>query len=322
MNIFGKDGVRGKKGARGPVGITGSTGPTGPTGPTGVQGDRGDVGTSGIIDLYNWLPHTFLENFQVDSEECCFIIRKGGDDVQKDKKKHVVKWKSKSVSSELDSIIRSKKNAVIAVGSDPCKTISYFPDTRGYLGLQKSMFKVVDVCLTDTYSFVCITFKVLGDDPDQYIVSNWETKAQSLVSRGVSVSKEEIRIHGCINHTEKDYFTIKHNTKLWTTLFVEWSLNGGTFDINNGVKKGVFTVKPPSIFLPSCAYIGGRSDNTHYFDGYLSAVEWCSFPEPNDDAHFPNYLKKLIISSQYIDDDDDDDDDDGKPPSSKTMKVT
>ena len=310
MNIFGKEGVRGKKGDRGPAGITGSKGSTGPEGPTGAQGTRGEAGASGIIDLYNWLPYTVLENFQVDSEECCFIIREGGDDIQKDKKK----WKSKSVSSDRDSKTRSKKIAAIGGGSDPCKTITYLPDARGYLRVEKSMFEVVNVCLTNTYSFVCITFKVLGDHPDQYIISNWETDTQGRVFRGVSVSKEAIRIHGCTN---TDPFTIKHNAGLWTTLFVEWSLNGGTFDINDGEQKGTFTVKPPYGVLPPYVYIGGRSDNTHYFSGYLAAVEWCSFSEADEDARFPNYLKKLIITSQYIEDDD------GavKPPSSKTMKV-
>ena len=311
VNIFGREGVRGKKGDRGPAGITGSTGPTGPTGPAGVQGDRGEAGTSGIVDLYNWLPATILENFQVDSEECCFIIRKDGDDIQKDKKR----WKSKSVSGEFGSKIRTKKTAVISSGGEPCKSIDYFPNGAGYLELQKSMFKVSNVILTNQYSCICITFKVLGDDPDQYIVSNWETVARGRVFRGVSVSKEEIRIHGSAN----DPFLIKHDASLWTTLFVEWSSNGrGTFDINKGVKKGVFDVKPPSMILPPCVYIGGRSDNTHYFNGYLAAVEWCSFSNPSKHGNFPDYLKKLIMESQYIDDDEAD----VTPPASKTMKVT
>ena len=314
VNIFGKEGVRGKKGDRGPAGITGSTGPIGPTGHAGAQGERGEAGTSGIVDLYNWLPATVLNDFQVDSEECCFIIRKGVDDVGKGKEKRVVKWKSKSISGELGSKMRTKKIAVISSGSDPCKSVTYLPTGAGYLELQKSMFKVSNVCLTNTYSCVCITFKVLDDDPDQYIVSNWETVVGGRVFRGVSVSKEEIRIHGCNTNVP---YTIKHDTEKWTTLFVEWPPNGrGTFDINNGDQKGIFTVKPPSMVLPPCVYIGGRSDNTHYFNGYLAAVEWCSFTEPNEDANFPDYLKKLIMESQYIDDED------VTPPSSKTMKVT
>ena len=320
VNIFGKEEIRGKEGLRGPSGIDGVAGPIGPAGPIGSQGDRGEAGESGIVDLYNWLPFSMLDNFQVDSEECCFIIRKGGDDVQmkgRKRSKRVVKWKSKSISAELESKTRTKKIAAITAGSDPCKTIKYLPDGEGYLQLQKSIFKVINVCLTNEYSCICITFKVLGDDPDQYIVSNWEIDAQGRVFRGISVSKEEIHIHGC-DDVNNPSFTIKHNSSLWTTLFVEWSFNGGTFDINNGEKKGVFAVKPPSMFLAPCVYIGGRSDNTHYFNGYLAAVEWCSFTEPNEDAHFPHYLKKLIMKSQYIDDEDAHE---AKPPSCKTMKV-
>ena len=88
-------------------------------------------------------------------------------------------------------------------------------------------------------------------------------------------------------------------------LFVEWTENDGnrgTFDINNGEKSGTFITKPSTQFLPPSAYIGGRSDNSHYFNGYLAAVEWCSFLDLAEGAHFPAYLKKLIIQSQYIDD--------------------
>ena len=81
-----------------------------------------------------------------------------------------------------------------------------------------------------------MTFKVLDDDPEQYIVSNWQDHQDHFVFRGISVSKNEIRIYGCVNG-DKDYFSITHDATLWTTLFVEWKENDdnrGTFDINNG----------------------------------------------------------------------------------------
>ena len=96
VNIFGKEELRGKRGNRGLIG------PTGPAGAPGPRGERGEPGASGVIDFYNWLPTTVLENFQADSEECCFIIRKGGDDVKKDKRGNVISWKSKSNSPILD----------------------------------------------------------------------------------------------------------------------------------------------------------------------------------------------------------------------------
>ena len=299
VNIFGKEAVRGKEGPRGPPGVEGPAGERGDEGPVGAQGERGEAGTSGIVDLYNWLPHTMLNDFQVDTEEGCFLIIKGHKDVEV-KDGNISKWKSRSLTGALGSHKRVRKDAVITTGGEPCKKIEYLPDARGFLGLKKSIFKVDNVCLTNTYSFACITFKVFGDDPDQYIVSNWEEDAQGRVFRGISASKKEIRIYGCSG--KEDYVTVKHNTQIWTTLFVEWSRNGGTFDINNGEQKGTFTTKSPSIILAPCVYIGGRSDNTHYFNGYLSAVEWCSLIESSDNAHFPDTLKKLIMKNQYIDD--------------------
>ena len=313
VNIFGDRGmVGGDKGPRGAIGPGGREGPVGPKGERGKEGEqgkeggrgpqgvrgrvgkRGEDGTSGIVDLYNWLPHTMLNNFQVDSEEGCFLITKGGKDVEI-KDRNIVKWKSRSFVGTFGSHMRTRKDAVIS--GEPCNKIEYLPDDRGFLGLQKSIFTVDNVCLTNAYSFVCITFKLLGDDPDQYIVSNWESDAQGRVFRGVSASKKEIRIHGCAG--KEDYIAIKHNTEVWTTLFIEWSLNGGTFNINSGEQEGSFAVEPPSIVLPPCVYIGARSDSTHYFDGYISAVEWCSFIEADDD-HFPNTLKKLLMKDQYI----------------------
>ena len=313
VNIFGKEELRGKKGDRGPIG------PTGPAGAPGPQGERGEPGASGVIDFYNWLPSTVLENFQTDSEECCFIIRKGGDDVKKDKRGNVISWKSKSNSPILDGYERSKRVATVSKQSQPLKAPIYNADGRGYLTLEGSMFEVGTVSLTSTYSFACVTFKVLGDDLEQYIVSNWQDHQDHFVFRGISVSKNEIRIHGCVNG-DKDYFSITHDTSLWTTLFVEWTENDGnrgTFDINNGKKKGFFISKPSSELLPPTAYIGGRSDSSHYFNGYLSAVEWCSFLEPAENVYFPHYLKKLIIKSQYVDEDDLV----GAPPA-KVLKVT
>lgn len=307
VNIFGKEDVRGKRGDRGPIGPMGSTGAQGP------QGPRGEPGTSGIVDLYNWLPSTVLENFQTDSEECCFIIRKSGDDIKKDRKGNIVSWKSKSNASLLDGYVRFKRTADISTQSLPLKTVSYFPDGRGYLTLEKSMFKVNNVTLTSTYSLACVTFKVVGDDEDQCILSNWQPHQDQYVFRGISASKGEIRIYGCVNG-KKDYFTVSHDTTIWTTIFVEWTENAGTFDINDGEKKGTFTVKPSTFLLAPTAYIGGRSDNSHYFNGHLSAVEWCSILDVAEDCCFPNYLKKLIMQSQYIEDDNNE----GGPPHKKS----
>ena len=313
----GKQGPAGSSGKEGPRGPPGIDGPVGPVGPPGSKGDRGQAGASGIIDLYNWLPYSIRTDFQIYSEECCFLIIKGHKDLELDGGK-VTKWVSRSLSSTLDGKQRVKKYAVIS--GAPCKKVEYFPDGRGFIGLKKSIFHVDNVCLTNTYSFACITFKILGDALDQYIISNWEEKGQGRVFRGVSASKEEIHIHGCVNGG-KDYVIIKHNTECWTTLFIEWGETDGTFDINNGEQKGRFTSKPASIILPPSVYIGGRSDNTHYFDGYISAVEWSSFVESKN-VPFPDALKKLIIENQYIDDDDDDDDDDEMRASScKTMKI-
>ena len=84
VNIFGKDSVQGKKGDRGTIG------PKGESGVRGRIGKRGRAGRDGIVDLYNWMSATLLQNFQVDSEECCFLIRKGRNNVRRNKGKDII----------------------------------------------------------------------------------------------------------------------------------------------------------------------------------------------------------------------------------------
>ena len=135
VNIFGKEEVRGKKGDRGPVGPMGAVGAAGP------PGERGEPGTSGIVDLYNWLPSTVLENFQVDSEECCFIIKKDGDDIKKNKRGNIESWKSKSISAILQKYKRFQRIAKVTKTSLPFKTVTYSTDGRGYISLEKLCLK-------------------------------------------------------------------------------------------------------------------------------------------------------------------------------------
>ena len=89
--------------------------------------------------------------------------------------------------------------------------MTYFPDGRGYLSLEKSMFEIKDVTLTKTYTVACVTFKVVGDALDQYIISNWETYHAQYVFHGISASKKKVHIHGC-NNGKCTTFSVKHDT--------------------------------------------------------------------------------------------------------------
>ena len=294
VNIFGKDSVQGKKGDRGPIG------PKGESGVRGRIGKRGRAGRDGIVDLYNWMSATLLQNFQVDSEECCFLIRKGRNNVRRNKGKDIISWQSKSVTAPFGKFYKQRKNAISQ--SEPIKGITYTYDGRGYLTLENSLLKIENVALTNSYTFICVTFKVANDaaNLEQYILSNWQVDLTPYyIFRGISASKDKIYIHGCKNG-EKDYFPVKHNTTKWTTIFIAWGKNDiGSYDINNGEKNGTFQAKHKSDFLTSTAYIGAKSDKSHYFKGDLAAIEWASFAHSKTD-NFPDFIKDLIIRNQYI----------------------
>ena len=310
VNIFGKDSVQGKRGDRGPIGPKGSSGARGPV------GKRGRSGRDGIVDLYNWMPSTLLQNFQVDSEECCFLIRKGENNVRRNKKGDIISWKSKSIAPSLGSFHKQRKNAISR--NDPIKSITYTSDDRGYLTLEKSLLGIQRVVLTNSYTFVCATFKLSNesDNSEQYILSNWQANHALFVFRGISATKDTIYIHGCVNG-EKDRFPIKHDTTKWTTIFIEWCKNDkGSYDINKGKKTGTFHSKHKSDFLASTAYIGAKSDKSHYFKGNLAAIEWASFMHSKTN-NFPDFIKDLIIENQYIEEYDTE----LSPPSSKIRKL-
>ena len=317
MNIFGGEGFRGQSGPRGPRGLL------------GPAGQKGEAGTSGITDLYNWLPRTTLRDFRLDSEDCCFIIWKDvgketSKDLKIDKDGKIFEWISRSLSPVYGGKRGFHKKAQILEKTEKCSSPQFLEDV-GYLTFKKTIYKVSSATLTDTYSCLCATFKVEGKDLDQYIVSNWEKDPEMPHTvRGITASQKEIRIMGCAATVEddvnKDYVSILCDTTDWTTIFVEWTGASnkyrGSYNINNGQKVGSFTAKEPGFTLSDFAYVGGRADLSHFFNGCISSVEWYSTSdEALEKQLIPDRIKTLMINDQIVEDDA------GAPPHSKRMKV-
>ena len=336
VNIFGREAVRGRSGARGPAGETGRPGARGPAGESGrpgargPRGEQGEVGTSGIIDLYNWLPRTTLRDFRQDSEDCCFLIWKDVDgddnendgggketskDVKTDKDGKISEWISRSLTPIYGCKNGFKRKAQIVEITGKCASPQFLEDV-GYLTFQHSIYKVSNATLTDTYSCLCATFKVTSKDLDQYIVSNWEKDPEMPHTvRGIAASQKEIRIMGgCSNDDDdeiaanKDYVSIACDTTDWTTIFVEWSgtssKHRGAYNVNNGQKIGSFTANEAGETLSDEAYIGGRADLTHFFGGCISSVEWYSSSnEALEKQLIPHRIKTLMMQDQLLFDD-------------------
>ena len=316
VNIFGKEEVRGKSGPRGATGVAGARGASAERGLRGLNGERGKAGASGMKDLYSWLGNTTLLDFRRDSEDCSLIIWKEEDESTKDlkfnKAGEIVEWISRSISTILGGKRRFKKNAKLLSGtSHPSLHFKY---EDGYLEMQKTIFKVSDASLTNTYSSLCVTFKVKEQVKEevQYIVSNWEEPSGiPYVTRGITASAKEIHVLG------SNQLTIAHDCTQWTTILVEWNSElGGRFNVNNGQKRGEFIAQDPGMILYDSVYIGGKSNASQFFNGFISSVEWCSCTHmPNEKSYLPSCIQQLIIGDQTMDDDA------GVPPYNKRMKV-
>ena len=157
--------------------------------------------------------------------------------------------------------------------------------------------------MTCNYNSLCATFQVVGPESDQYIATNWEKDPQTTqIARGITASPSGINILGCANG-EYDYVAIPHDTTKWTTIFVEWSGGWtdyvGTYNINNGEVLGTFKVKPPGMFLSDVAFIGGRSDLSHYLVGSIASVEWNASLSKVHHL-MPEAIKKLMIKDQMF----------------------
>ena len=318
VNIFGKEEVRGKSGPRGATGVAGARGPAGEQGPPGVRGERGKAGISGMKDLYSWLGDTTLRDFRRDSEDCSLVIWKEDDDegtkdLKVNKAGEIVEWISRSISTISGGKRRFRKNAKLL--SSTAHPSLHFKYENGYLEMQKSIFKVSDASLTDTYSSLCVTFKVKEQAKEevQYIVSNWEEPGGiPYVTRGVTASAKEIHVLG------SNQLIIAHDCTQWTTILVEWNSElGGRYNVNNGQKRGEFIAQDPGTILYDSVYIGGKSNASQFFKGFISSVEWCSCTDmPDEKSFLPNCIQQLIIEDQTMDDDDS-----SKPPSHRTMEI-
>ena len=306
LTIIGPEGALGPQGPRGPAGPAGKdgqTGPAGPAGPKGTDGEKGDrgeigprgevgakgdPGKSGIEDTCRWLPKLVLKDFREETETCCFLLTNPTTDIKRKDGKAIVEWISRS---------DYKKNAK---ATHPSTAMETFKDGSAALVFKETLYNVDGVCLARAnkdYVCLCATFKVAGDGDDQFIVSDWEDDTPDYI-RGISASKTEIRIYGAVNG-ELNYISIQHDTAKWTSVLIEWTTmdaNRGTFNINNGETTGVFVCAKNPVMLPYAVYIGGKSDETQYFIGEISSIEW--YTHSKAVARLPDPLKRLIMENQ------------------------
>ena len=281
VNIFGEEAVRRRRG---------------PPGVDGLPGPQGDPGENGIDLMSVWMSNTLTKSLRENDENGCFFIR-NLKDIERDGKK-IKRWITKSSNGKNLNAVR------------PSESLVKLPDDQGYAIEFTNSLYVVDIPLymgfMSGYGFFCVTFKT-QEVKEQTLFSNHDKQNPDYPGNELLVSKSKISICGVENEKPAS-FSIDHDCRDWTTLFVEWNVNTvqnkSTFHyiINNDKKlTGSFSFDTFWITTDFIA-IGDRDDDSLYkpFNGQVRAIEFYFSTDILDGKCLPTSLRNKIIESQCV----------------------
>ena len=308
VDVFGRSSRyarRGPRGPPGPPGHAGKDGKPGPRGKPGIQGPigpRGDIGPKGnpatIQDLIMLMPNSITSDLRTIEENCCLIIEDLRTDLKYDTEAVVTEWFSRT----------KKCNAVLQPGAKGARDVKELRDGRFALEFVDNHYVINDEGLGSSgcfYRYICVTFQSNADD-EQVVVSTFDTSVIDAPFYEIAVSAStEIKITCPNGDFETKSAYIQHNTREWTTLFVEWvplsnDKERCNYMINNDMTTwGTIDCKVPDTQLLDL-HIGARLGHTSkYLNGAISALE--IYETLIGKEPIPKCLRDLIISNQVID---------------------
>ena len=262
----------------------------------GHRGPRGFPGNdSTISDFCTWLPNAILNQMQ-EHEQASYLLdpENPEKDLKRGENKTIIEWKSRNV----------QKGNLIAV--HPSSNVEETPDGQYAMSFDNNLYhaQISFVEAVQSYGYLCITFKVDGDDDDeQVLITNYRTRDPVRQFHEISVTSNGIDIYGYLQN-KLTHVPIQHNCRNWTTLFLDYtthepdSTSEFTYILNNDPKmQGNFTFQCPRASQPG-VYVGSRKDGTKPFVGSVHALEMYNTQIPKP---IPQTLKRLIIKTQQID---------------------
>ena len=256
-------------------------------GPRGPRGFRGK--DSSIVDFSTWLPHTVINNLQVNDENGAFFIENPDKDLIRQKDKTITEWVSRSRRG--GNLVAKKPS------SDIEKIEHYFATERYAMKFKKTHYQSPDSPFLGggrlTCGFICITFRTNSEEEQVLMDGNGDSRHPPCEIKLSGATEITIQIHDVKE-------IIQHACKKWTTLFIEYNsdrhLSHFTYDVNGIV--GSFT--SPSTPLERWGFhLGCRWNETDYLDGEIASVE--TYETYNTAAPLPDTLKNIIIKNQRID---------------------
>ena len=149
---------------------------------------------------------------------------------------------------------------------------------------------------------MCITFHVQADT-EQAIISNFDPDNPDEPFQEISASSTEIRIWGGNSDSMPIYVLVQHDTRDWTTLFVDWTFHTDyrlhcNYIINNDPATIASYEFSDSGVHNTGFSIGGRYNDTKFMTGAISAIDvYCNWQCTKP---IPSSLRHLIISNQMV----------------------
>ena len=191
------------------------SGEKGKVGPPGPRGSKSDPGKGGMEQMCMWMPNTILNKLREEEEQCCLIIEDPSKDIKRDGS-NVTEWVSRT----------GKCNAK---ADKATKDLIRLPNGKYALDFHKSRYVANGDNLYlgtsgDGYSYACVTFRIQADN-EQTIISNFDPDNPDEGFQEISATSTEIKIWDVNEDGKPMYVTIQHNTRDWTTLFVDWTVH-------------------------------------------------------------------------------------------------
>ena len=272
----------------------------------GLRGDRGEKGIpgkDGIDSICLWFPNSLLKTYRECEENLCLLLRNLEKDVSRNQDGVVLSWNSQACihnDDDNDNIDDNNNNGINGYGNMkltshcPSRTINRISmeKQRYSLDFHKNVYftksKNVNIFrkgTTNSYVNICITFKTSGEG-EQVLISNRNSNDSRFYREILTDGFGGVFIIDVCNE-KRTFVPIHHNTRFWTTIFVERFHD----ETNHTKSVGRYVIFSPHnemkseerfscIAMPSkesaCGIaLGGRlyDNNKQCFVGSMSALE-------------------------------------------------
>ena len=255
----------------------------------GARGLRGYPGRD-ALELCNYLPNTISRALRENEQDASFVFASPADcDIDGSTKK-VKTWNNKRTTS-AQNLVAVKQS-----------TFSKIDETSAYALDFPGQYKTSIIPLNTSmhaFGYFCITFISTSDDVQTLLANKHGQATWMRQYHEITVTNSDISIYG-YRDGKIVAEPIMHNTKKWTTFYLEWSAGHHvvqyTYTINNDPdSQGNFHFDQTKLTDAAGFTLGSRVDGSQPFSGQVHAIETYLSQHP-----IPTLIKNLVTTRQSI----------------------